>query len=162
LKQAGKAREFGVSNFTPSQLAMLQKACPMPLIVNQIEISLLRPEPFSDGSLDQCLAEGITPMAWSPLAAGVLAGRIGASMNDPKHARKSKISDAMEDLARARGVSRSAIALAWLRRHPSGIVPIVGSTNPERIREAAQAADLELSREEWYRLMQAAHGQRLP
>ena len=162
LKEAGKVREFGVSNFRPSQFTLLQKVCPMPLVVNQIEISLLRTDPFFDGTLDQCLGEGITPMAWSPLAAGTLAGRIGVSMNDPQHARKAKLDDALGAFSRDRGVSRSAVALAWLRRHPSGIQPIVGSTNPDRIREAVAAADLELTREEWYRLMEAAHGQRLP
>jgi predicted oxidoreductase len=162
LKEAGKVREFGVSNFRPSQLAMLQKTCPMPLIVNQIELSLLHSEPFHDGTLDQCVTEGITPMAWSPLAAGVLAGRIGTSMSDPKHAQKAKLDDVLGILSRERGVSRSAIALAWLRRHPGGVLPVVGSTNPDRIREAAQGAEFELTREEWYRLMEAASGQRLP
>lgn len=162
LKQSGKVREFGVSNFRPSQVTMLQKACPMPLIVNQVEISLLHLEPFFDGTLDQCLAEGITPMAWSPLAGGTLGNRIGTAMNDPHHARKAKLNDTLEVLSRERGVSRSAIALAWLRRHPSGIVPIVGSTHPDRIREAAQGAEIELTREEWYRLTEAALGQRLP
>lgn len=162
LKQAGKVREFGVSNFRPAQLTLLQKACPMPLVVNQIEVSLLRTDALFDGTLDQCLGEGITPMAWSPLAGGILGGRIGAAMNDPLHARKAKLNDALEVISRAHGVSRSAVALAWLRRHPSGIQPIVGSTNPDRLREAVQAADLELTREEWYLLMEAAQGQRLP
>jgi predicted oxidoreductase len=162
LREAGKVREFGVSNFRPSQVAMLQKACPMPLVANQIEFSLLHPEPLYDGTLDQCLTEGLTPMAWSPLAGGILGGRIGSSMNDPQHARKAKLNDALELIARERGVSRAAIALAWLRRHPAGVVPIVGTTQPEHLREAARAAEVELTREEWYRLMEAAHGQRLP
>lgn len=162
LKSAGKVREFGVSNFRPSQVALLQKACPMPLVVNQIQISLLQLDPFLDGTLDHCQAEGIVPLAWSPLAAGILTGRLGSAMNDPHHARKAKLDDALGVLSREHGVSRSALALAWLRRHPSGILPIVGSTNPDRIREAAQAADIELTREQWYRLMEAASGQRLP
>ncbi len=162
LKAAGKVREFGVSNFRPSQLRLLQKACPMPLVVNQIELSLLHLDSFLDGTLDACQLDGVLPMAWSPLAAGVLGGRIGVAMNDPHHSRKAKLDDVMGILSRERGVSRAAIALAWLRRHPSGILPIVGSTNPDRIREAAQGAEIELSREEWYRLTEAAHGQRLP
>ncbi len=162
LRQAGKVREFGVSNFRPSQVALLQKACPMPLVAHQIEFSLLHPEPLFDGTLDQCLSEGLTVMAWSPLAGGVLGGRIGASMNDPQHARKAKLNDALEQITRDRGVSRAAVALAWLRRHPAGVMPILGTVNPERLREAATVADLELSREEWYRLLEAALGQRLP
>lgn len=162
LKQAGKVREFGVSNFRPSQLATLQKACPMPLIVNQIEISLLRTDALLDGTLDHCLAEKVTPMAWSPLAGGILGGRIGASMNDPLHARKAKLNDVLEVLSREHGVSRPALALAWLRRHPSGILPVIGTTNPDHLRDAVAGADLDLSREQWYRLMEAAQGQRLP
>jgi predicted oxidoreductase len=162
LKQAGKVREFGVSNFTPSQMALLQAACPMRLVVNQIQISLLHLEPILDGTLERCQAEGVVPMAWSPLASGTLGGRIGVAMNDPHHSRKAKLDDVLGVLSRERGVSRSALVLAWLRRHPSGILPIVGSTNAERIREAAAAVDLELSREEWYRLLEAAYGQRLP
>ena len=75
LKQAGKVREFGVSNFRPSQVTALQKACPLPLIVNQIEISLAKLDAFNDGTIDQCLEKKITPMAWSPLAGGQLADR---------------------------------------------------------------------------------------
>jgi predicted oxidoreductase len=162
LKESGKVREFGVSNFRPSQWLMLQQACPLPLVVNQIQASLLHLDPFLDGTLDQCVANQVVPMAWSPLAAGILGGRIGVAMNDPHHARKAKLDDVLGVLSRDRGVSRAALALAWLRRHPSHLLPIVGSTNPDRIREATQGAELELTREEWYRLMEAAHGQRLP
>ena len=162
LKESGKVREFGVSNFRPSQWLMLQQACRLPLVVNQIQASLLHLEPFLDGTLDQCVANQVVPMAWSPLAAGILGGRIGVAMNDPQHARKAKLDDVLGVLSRDRGVSRAALALAWLRRHPSRILPIIGATHPDHIREAAQGAELELTREEWYRLMEAAHGQRLP
>jgi predicted oxidoreductase len=162
LKAAGKVREFGVSNFQPSQVVMLQKACPMRLVVNQIELSLCRLEPFQDGTLDQCLAEHITPLAWSPLGGGRLASGAGIDMQDPLHARKLRLHETLDAVARDRGVSRVAIALAWLLKHPSNIVPIVGSTNPERIREAVTAAEIALTREDWYRLFEAACGQRLP
>ncbi len=162
LQQAGKVREFGVSNFRPSQVDLLQQACPMPLLVNQIEISLLHLDPILDGTLDHARTRGMTPQAWSPLAGGILGGRIGTSMNDPLHARKAKLNEVLESLARERGVSRAALGLAWLRRHPAGIQPIVGATNPERLRDLVAGADLELTREEWYRLFEAALGQRLP
>jgi predicted oxidoreductase len=162
LKESGKVREFGVSNFGPSQVAMLQQACPMRLIVNQIELSLCHLEPFHDGTLDQCLAEHITPLAWSPLGGGRLASSRGVDMQDPLHARKLRLHETLEALARDRGVSRVVVALAWLLKHPSKIVPIVGSINPERIREAVTAVEIELAREEWYRLFEAAYGQRLP
>ena len=72
MKQAGKVREFGVSNFRPSEVAFLQKACPMRLAVHQVEISLANRTCLDDGTLDQCQAEGMTPLAWSPLAGGLL------------------------------------------------------------------------------------------
>lgn len=162
LKQQGKVREFGVSNFRPGQLTALQKACPMRLVVNQVEISLARLAPFEDGTLDQCQAEKITPLAWSPLAGGLLADGAKRILPAQQAYRPEPIVAALDQLAAARGVSRMVAALAWLARHPSGIVPIVGSTNPARIREAMKAADLTLTREEWYRLLEAARGERLP
>lgn len=162
LQKAGKVRYFGVSNFRPSLVIALQAACPMPLIVHQVEISLAKLDCFADGTLDQCLAEGMTPLAWSPLARGLL----GDGGNLPTELKAAygaeKILPALDAVASARGVSRMVVALAWLLKHPSKIIPIVGSTNAVRIREAAKAADLELDREEWYRLLVAARGTSLP
>jgi predicted oxidoreductase len=162
LKQAGKAREFGVSNFRPSQVTALQKACPMPIVVNQVEISLARLDCFQDGTLDQCLAERITPQAWSPLGGGRLVEAGPGDLRTPDHAGRLRVRGALDLIARERGVSRQAVALAWLLKHPSGIAPIIGSTQPERIRDAVGAAQLDLTRDEWYRLLEAALGQRLP
>ena len=162
LKKSGKVREFGVSNLSPSQVAALQKACPMPLIANQVEISLMRLECFQDGTLDQCLAEHITPMAWSPLAGGRLADSGPIDLQAPDHAHRIHVREILDLVARERGVTRSVAALAWLLKHPGRIVPIVGSTHPERIRDAINATEIELTRDEWYQLMEAALGQRLP
>lgn len=162
LKQAGKAREFGVSNFRASQLSALQKACPMPLIANQVEISLAKLDCFNDGTLDQCLAEKISPMAWSPLAGGRLGANDPIDLRDPAHAHRLHIRETLDLIARSHEVSRTQVALAWLLKHPSQIIPIVGTTDPERIRELTQAVDVDLTREEWYRLLEAALGQRLP
>jgi predicted oxidoreductase len=162
LQQSGKARFFGVSNFRPSQVTALQKACPMKLLVNQVEISLARVDCFQDGTLDQCLAEKITPMAWSPLAGGRLGTSDPIDLRDPGHARRIHIREVLDLIARDRQTSRGAIALAWLLKHPSHIVPIVGSTDPARIKELSQAAEIDLTRDEWYRLLEAALGQRLP
>ena len=162
LKKTGKVREFGVSNFRPSQVAALQAACPMPLIVNQVELSLARLDCLHDGTLDQCLSEKITPMAWSPLAGGRLAENGPIDLQIPDHAHRIHVRELLELVARERGVTRSVAALAWLLKHPAGIIPIIGSTQPERIRDAINATEIELTREEWYRLMEAAHGQRLP
>jgi predicted oxidoreductase len=162
LKQQGKVREFGVSNFSPSLLDALQKHCPMPLIVNQVEIHLGRLDSFHDGTLDQCLAEGIAPLAWSPLGGGYLGdgGKV-----DRKNARRRglvALQKLMDQIAAAHGVSRTIIALAWLLKHPSRIIPIVGSTNPDRIQAAVSAETIDLSREDWYRLLVAARMEPIP
>lgn len=162
LKQAGKVREFGVSNFRASQITALQSACPMRLIVNQIEISLANLSSFEDGTLDQCLAEKITPMAWSPLAAGKLGDGAKRLLPSQEAYRPEPILAALDAIAKARGTGRTAVALAWLLRHPSRIIPLVGSTNLANIRAASRADELDLSRDEWYRLLEAARSQRLP
>jgi len=162
LKQQGKVREFGVSNFQPHQLSLLQRACPMRLIVHQVETSLARLDCFEDGTLDQCLADKIAPLAWSPLGGGRLSETLPIDINSPEHARRIGLRETLDDIARDYGVSRTIIALAWLLKHPAKIVPIVGSAKSERIREAANAEKVHLSRDEWYRLMEAARGERLP
>lgn len=162
LKQSGKVREFGVSNFKPHQLALLQRACPMRLVVHQVEMSLARLDCFEDGTIEQCMAEKITPLAWSPLAGGRLSDMLPIDINSPAHAKRIGLRETLDDIARDYGVSRTIIAIAWLLRHPANIVPIIGSTKPERIREAAQAEKVHLSRDEWYRLLEAARGERLP
>jgi predicted oxidoreductase len=162
LKAAGKVRYFGVSNFRPTLVTALQAACPMPLVVHQVEISLAKLDAFTDGTLDQCLIERLTPMAWSPLAAGLIGGGASRLLPSQKGYRLEKLLPVLDAVAKERGVSRTVVALAWLLKHPSKIVPIVGSIHPERIREAARADELELTREEWYRLLLAARGEALP
>jgi len=162
LNQAGKVREFGVSNFTPSQVALLNQACFRPMVVHQVEISLLCLERFADGSLDQCLAQRITPLAWSPLGGGLLAEGAQRLLPWQEKYEARRILGELDSMARSKDASRSAVALAWLLKHPSGIVPLVGSTNVTRIRDAVRATEIELTREEWYRLLEAARGERLP
>ena len=155
LRSDGKVREFGVSNFRPSQLAALQKSCTMPLVANQVEVSLSALGCLDDGTLDSCIEKGVTPMAWSPLA----KGRLLASADDERgrwlHAH-------IQALAGEKGVAPAAIALAWLLRHPARMIPIIGSTNPDHIRDAARADAITLTREEWYSLLTAARGHPLP
>jgi predicted oxidoreductase len=162
LKEAGKVREFGVSNFRPSQLTALQRACPMPLIVNQVEISLAQLGSFDDGTLDQCLAEKITPMAWSPLGGGHLGDCAGRVLPWQRAYQSSRVNGVLDAIAQQRGATRAMVALAWLLRHPAGIIPVIGSTKPENVRMAARADDFELSREEWYQLLAAARSEALP
>lgn len=162
LKDSGKVRYFGVSNFRPSLVTALQVACPMPLVVQQVEISLAKLDAFTDGTLDQCLIEKLTPMAWSPLAAGLLGAGANRLLPSQKMYRPEGFLPAIDAVAKAHGATRTTVALAWLLKHPSKIQPIVGSIQPDRIREAVKADELELSREEWYRLLIAARGEPMP
>lgn len=162
LHRSGKVRCFGVSNFRPASISALLKHCRQPLVAHQMEISLARLAPFTDGSLDQCLVEGMAPLAWSPLAGGLMGDGAAKLLPAQRAYRLESLLPVLDNIAAARGVSRTAIALAWLMKHPSRIVPIVGSVNPDRIRETARAADLTLDREEWYRLFVAARGEPLP
>lgn len=162
LKRQGKVREFGVSNFKPHELSLLQHACSFRLVVHQVEISLAKLDCLEDGTLAQCLVEKMTPLAWSPLAGGRLSDTLPIDINSPEHARRIGLRETLDDIARDYGVPRTIVALAWLLKHPAKIIPIVGSAKPEHIREASQAYKLQLSRDEWYRLLEAARGERLP
>lgn len=162
LRRQGKVREFGVSNFTPSQVALLARFLPMPLIVHQVQIHLADLTCFIDGTLDQCIAERMTPLAWSPLGGGLLGTGGKVDAEHPRRAVLSKLLDVMDLIAAQYGSTRTVIALAWLMRHPSAIIPIVGSNRPERIAEATKADAVELTREHWYALLEAARGERLP
>lgn len=162
LYDAGKVRFFGVSNFRPSLVSALQAACPFPLVANQVEISLAQRAALEDGVLDQCMERNLTPMAWSPLGAGLLGHGATHLLPGQRGYQTDAVVKVLDEIAAARGVSRAVIAYAWLLKHPSRIQPIVGTTNPERIREAVRATECELSREEWYRLLLAAMGEPLP
>jgi predicted oxidoreductase len=157
LHKAGKVRYFGVSNFMPSFVTALQKALPYRLVVNQVEIHLGRLDCFYDGTLDQCLTDGLTPLAWSPLGGGFLG--TGGTSDQPL---RQKLLAMLDEVAAKYSVSRTVIALAWLLKHPSKIIPIVGSTKPANIRDAAIADSVDLHREDWYRLLVAARGENLP
>lgn len=162
LKNKGKVRYFGVSNFRPLLVTALQAACPMPLIVHQVEISLARLDAFTDGTLDQCLIERLTPMAWSPLAAGLIGSGGSKLLPSQQSYQPERFRKVLEEISSDHQTSQVVIALAWLLKHPATIQPVVGSIRPERIREATKATEVVLSREEWYRLLLAARGEPLP
>jgi predicted oxidoreductase len=166
LQKAGKVRYFGVSNFRPSLVSMLQSRLPFPLVSNQVEISPLRLETFTDGTLDQCLEKKMTPLAWSPVAQGRLAPALEQNGKPPANqadlAAAQRLTPVLADIAQAYSATPLAIVMAWLMRHPSKIIPIVGSTRQENIRAAAQADGITLDRESWYRILLAARGQKLP
>ncbi len=153
LKTAGKVRAFGVSNFTKSQFEMLHQLTP--LITNQIEVSLTHRNAFFDGTLDQCLSLGITPTAWSPLGGGAI-------FTDTDNPRIAAIQKVGHQLAETHNVSLDQILLAWVLKHPSGIIPVVGSTKIERVAAAKAATQIQLSHEQWYALWEAATGAEVP
>ena len=162
LHAAGKVRHFGVSNFLPSTVAALQAGLPFPLAVNQVEIHPGRLDCFVDGTLDQCLELGLTPLAWSPLGGGLFGEGGTVPADHPQRDGLLTLLRELDEVAAAHHVTRTEATLAWLMKHPSGIVPIVGSANRERIRRAAHADAVELSREEWYRIYVAARMKPLP
>ncbi|KAH2820456.1 hypothetical protein KXV85_003258, partial [Aspergillus fumigatus] len=111
------------------------------LVVTPPEISPLRITALENGEMDQAMMMGLTPLAWSPLGGGRLA--------TPETAREKAVAEALDVVARDRGVSRAVAAYSWLMAHPSGIIPIIGSQNPARIAEGAAALSVQWSREEW-------------
>ncbi len=156
LHQAGKVRHVGVSNFTAPQFELLASRLPFPLATNQIEISLRRSEVLLDGTLDALQRLRVAPMAWSPLGGGALL-REG---DDPATLRLQAALQAVgDDLD---GATPDQVALAWLLRHPARIVPVLGSGKIERLASAARATELELDRQQWFALWEAARGERVP
>ena len=155
LRRAGKIAEAGVSNHTPAQVAALVAHLPFKLATIQPEFSPLAIDPVSDGVLDQAMQLGLGVLAWSPLG----QGRLGA---DSAEGRPGEVAAVLDTLAASHGVSRSAIAYAWILAHPARPIPIVGSQQPARIREATQALTVSLTRTEWYGVLTAARGAPLP
>ena len=158
LYSSGKVRHFGVSNFRPSQVSLLQTATNFPLIMNQVEINIHNIDSIEDGTLDQCQENGITPEAWCPM--GGVAYPAWGSTFTPEDERRIK--HEFKRQSEAYGVESTQIMLAWLLRLPSKVLPIVGTTTPDRIRAAADALALDYSREDWYRLLEARNGGRVP
>ena len=152
LQSQGLVRRFGVSNMSAPRIAHLQASLDLPLVANQIEMSLLQRDWLEpgDGTVEHCQANGIEIQAWGPLAQGRYAeGALGALV---------------VELARAHDTTPETIALWWLQRHPARIVPVIGTTNPRRIRACADAVSRtpDLTHEEWYALWTAARAEPLP
>jgi len=173
LQQEGKVRNFGVSNFGVPQLQLLQSALAQPILVNQLEMSLAKIDWleqnvltgmvqgashfFGYGTVEYCQQHQIQIQAWGSLAQGLFTG--GKS---PATQAQHQTADLVRQLAALYQCSPEAIVLGWLMRHPAGIQPVIGTTNPARIRACAEARRIELSREHWYALYVASRGQPLP
>lgn len=155
LRRSGKVLHFGVSNFAPWQFDLLASRLDFPLVTNQIEFSALHLEALQDGTLDQCQRLRILPMAWSPLGGGRLL------RGDDEQA--VRVRQALEATGAALGgASVAQVALAWILRHPAGVVPVLGTGNVEHLRRSACAVDLVLGREQWFRIWTASTGHEVP
>lgn len=152
LKQQGKIKSFGVSNFLPHQVNVLNKFVKVEF--NQIEISILRLNSFLDGSLDHCMENHIMPMAWAPLGGGIL--------NDDAHPRFRSITAVATALAEKYGSGINEILVAFLTAHPAKIIPVIGTTKLERLLQAKQANHIQLEREDWFKLWTASTGEDVP
>ncbi|CRL14062.1 aldo/keto reductase [Phaeobacter italicus] len=147
---SGKVRAVGVSNFRPWDWELLQSAMKTPLATNQIEISLSEIRPFTNGDLAFHQRQDHPLMAWSPLGGGGLMTSSGG------------VADRLDAIASQQGVDRAAVAIAFLLRHPAHILPVLGTNNLDRIKRASDALKVDLDRETWFSLYEAALGQEVP
>jgi aryl-alcohol dehydrogenase-like predicted oxidoreductase len=164
LRQAGKIRAAGVSNYSAAQLDALCACMPFPLASIQPEFSPLAIEPLSDGVLDAAMRHSLAVLAWSPLAQGRLGAARSHAAESPAAtpARTLAVCAALDRIAARAATPRSAAAYAWVMAHPSRPVPLIGSQDPARIREAATAFAVHITRAEWYQVLEAARGAPLP
>ena len=153
MRELGWVREFGVSNYSPSQVEALARHLPFPLASHQFQYSLLHLDPVRDGTFDQVMSDDLVPLIWSPLAAGRLAG-------EPPQA--SPLSSLLQEIALEVGTTPVTLALAFILAHPSAPVAIIGTQSPERLLASQAALDFHLDRSLLYRLWQTAEGVPLP
>lgn len=166
LKESGKVRRFGVSNHNPMQIALLERYLDMPIVANQIQLSITNCTAMSqginvnmendratmrDGSvLDYCRLNDIQIQAWSPFQYGFFEG---VFLDNPDFEELNRV---LAEVAEAHNVSKTVVTIAWLLRHPAKIVPVTGTTRLDRLEDCLKAADITLTREEWYAIFRAA------
>ncbi len=153
LKQAGKVKYFGLSNFTTSQFQLINNL--YPLITHQLEISINQLGAMEDGTLDQLMLNKITPTAWSPLGGGKYLLPENLESDD-------LLQQTIMKIAEKYSLTSSQLLLAWLMRHPSGIIPVLGTSKIERLKEAIAVKDIVLESEDWYELFSTSKGTKLP
>ncbi|HSL58187.1 MAG TPA: aldo/keto reductase [Acidimicrobiales bacterium] len=159
LRASGKVREVGVSNHTPSQVRALSAHLDAPIVTTQPELSVWQLDALDDGTIDQALELGITPLAWSPLAGGLLVTDDPPMVDEPQ--RLADVRSVVRRLAEREEATPTQVALAFLTGHPAAVVPIVGTQRVDRIIEAAGAASVTLTKRDRYELIAAA-GRPLP
>ena len=171
LKETGKVRNFGVSNHNPYQIQLLQNALDMPLCANQLQLSIMHTPMIDEGInvnmynnsatvrdggvLDFCRLNNITIQPWSPMQYGFFEGCFVDSNKFPE------LNEVLKRIGDKYSVSKTTIAIAWILRHPAKMQPITGTTNLTRLADSLKAADIKLTREEWYEIYRAA-GNKLP
>ncbi|EIV1852617.1 aldo/keto reductase [Vibrio vulnificus] len=155
LHKVGKVKHFGVSNFSPRQFELLQSRLSKPLVTNQVEINPLQFDVVHDGTLDQLQMLRVRPMAWSCLGGGALFSGQGEL-----ESRVRKELEAIREEVGAQSIDE--VVYAWVRKLPSLPIPIIGSGKIERVQSAVNALQIELSREQWYRVWVASKGHGVP
>ena len=151
LVASGKVLNVGVSNFKRHDWTLLQSAMSTRLVTNQIEISVIANDAFTNGDLAYLQEFGVAPMAWSPLAGGEL-------FNDANAALLKR----MTEIGAEKGVDATAVAVGWLLAHPANIIPVMGTNNVDRISTIADAMKVEMDRQTWFELYEIANGQEVP
>ncbi len=150
LKTQGKVRDFGVSNFTPSQVDLIQAAAKVS--TNQIEFSLTQHSAMHNGSLDHMTINNITAMSWSPI------GNVFKENNE----QSQRIQKVLQPLCEKYSATEDQLLLAWVMKHPAGIHPVIGTTSVDRIANAVKARDIRLEREDWFTMLVASQGHKVP
>ncbi len=174
LHNMGKVRWFGVSNMSAAQMRLLQKSLDQPIVANQLELSLyknsfvntvvninqenIKSDVFPEGTLEYCRLEDVQIQSWGPLA----RGRFSGANIENESAIVKATADKVAQYAKEKGTSREAIVVAWLLKHPAHIQPIIGTTDPDRIKACDEGTRTELTRDEWYSLFISARGQKMP
>lgn len=147
LVASGKVKAVGVSNFRPWDWSLLQSAMKNRLATNQIEMSVLAHDAFTNGDLAFLQQHGISPMAWSPLGGGALFG-----------GEHEQVRNTLATIANQQGVDLAAVAIAWLLAHPAKIIPVLGTNKLDRIAQSAEAIHIEIDRQTWFEIYTAALG----
>jgi predicted oxidoreductase len=150
LGQEGKINSFGVSNFTLSQVELI--ASEVPVEINQIEFSITHHSPMFDGTLDQMITKKIKPMAWSPLGT--------VFKEDTEQTRR--IHKCLGGLLDKYNATEDQLLLSWILKHPANIHPVIGTTNTTRIKEANEALQIDLELEDWFSILVASQGHKVP
>jgi predicted oxidoreductase len=166
LSSAGKVKYFGVSNYNPMQIELLQRYVSQKLIVNQLQLSVVHTPVIDSGMavnmhidqavnregsiLDYCRLHHLTVQAWSPFQKGFIEGPF---FEDKKYA---VLTEKIDRIAAEYGVTRTTVAVAWITRHPANIQVILGTTNPQRLTEGCSGSELQLTREQWYEIYKSA------